>query len=116
MSTIRNTIDYYEQEKSVGNSPKSRPSGPLRRTVRDTRESLRQEHCKKHCLHCVLSEGEESTVRDQAWTVRPQARTVRPFRNQKNPKVTGSVKCIFSILADRPGCTAAPSATALADI
>jgi hypothetical protein len=64
-------------------------------------------------LHYGLSEGEESIVRDQAQTVRPQARTVRSL---KNPKVTGSVKCIFSVLADRLGCTAGPSATALSDI
>jgi hypothetical protein len=30
--------------------------------------------------------------------------------------VTGSVKCIFSVLVDRPGCTAEPSATTLSDI
>jgi hypothetical protein len=30
--------------------------------------------------------------------------------------VKGSVKCIFSILADRPVCTTGPSATALSDI
>jgi hypothetical protein len=35
-------------------------------------------------LHCGLSEGEESTVRDQA-------QTVRSLKNQKNPKVTTSV-------------------------
>jgi hypothetical protein len=75
------------------------PSGPLRRTIHDTRVSLGQEHCKKHRLHCGLSEGEASTIRDQARTVRPQARTVRSL---KNPKVIGSVKCIFSVLTDRP--------------
>jgi hypothetical protein len=67
-------------------------------------------------LHYGLSEGEESTVRDQARTVQPQARIVCSLKNQKNPKVTGSVKCIFSVLADRPGCTARLSTTALSDI
>jgi hypothetical protein len=47
------------------------PSQPLLRTVRDTRVSIGQEHYKKHSLHCGLSEGETSTVRDQARTVRP---------------------------------------------
>jgi hypothetical protein len=37
-------------------------------------------------------------------------------RNQRNPKVTGSVKFIFSVLADRPGSTAGPSTTSLSDI
>jgi hypothetical protein len=53
---------------------------------------------------------------DQARTVRPQALTIRSLKNQKNPKVSGSVKCIFSVLADRPGCTTRPSATALSNI
>jgi hypothetical protein len=78
--------------------------------------SLGYEHCKKHRLHCGLSKGEASTVRDQARTVQPQARTVRSLKNQKNPKVVGSVKCIFSVLADRLGCTTGPSVTALSNI
>jgi hypothetical protein len=56
-------------------------SGPLRRTIRDTRVILGQEHYKKLCLHCGLSEGEASTARDQARTVRPQAQTVRSLKN-----------------------------------
>jgi hypothetical protein len=47
-------------------------------------------------LHYGLSEGEKSTVRNQAQTVQPQARTVLPLKNQKNPKVTGLVKCILA--------------------
>jgi hypothetical protein len=85
------------------------PFGPLRRTIRGTRVSLRQEHCKKHSLHYGLSEGEASIARDQAWIV-------RSLKNQKTLKVTGSEKCIFRVLMDRPGCTAGPSATALSDI
>jgi hypothetical protein len=47
----------------------------------------------------------------------PASGADRPVgENQKNPKVTGSVKCIFSVLADRPGCTTEPSATGLSDI
>jgi hypothetical protein len=34
----------------------------------------------------------------------------------ENPKVTGSVKRIFSVLADHPGCTTGRSATTLSDI
>jgi hypothetical protein len=99
------------------------PSGPLQHTVRDTKVCLRQEHCKNASQHYELSDGDVSTVRDQARTVRPPARTVRPpaqtvrsVKNQKNLKVTGSVKCIFSILADRPGCTTGLFATALSDL
>jgi hypothetical protein len=39
-----------------------------------------------------------------------------PIENQQNPKVTGLLKCIFSVLADRPGCTNGPSTTDLSDI
>jgi hypothetical protein len=47
-----------------------------------------------------------------------------PFETKRGPSdlrsgpsgVTGSVKCIFSVLADHPGCTIGPSATALSDI
>jgi hypothetical protein len=67
-------------------------------------------------LHCRPSEGEDNIVRDQARIVWPQARTVRLLKNYKNPKVMGLVKCIFSILADRPGRTAGPSAIAVPDI
>jgi hypothetical protein len=115
-SIVRNTVDYSEQEKLLGNSPVRGPSRPLRRTIRDTRVTLGQEHCKNKYLHCGLSEGEASTVRDQAQTNRPQARTVRPLRKQKNLKVTGSVKCIFCVLIDRLGCMTGPSATALSNI
>jgi hypothetical protein len=108
-STVWNTIDYSGQEKLFGKTPKRGPSGPLRRTVRDTRVTLGQEHCKNTRLHYEPSDGEASTVRDQA-------RTVRPVKTQKNPKVTGSVKYIFSVLADRLGCTIGPSATTLSDI
>jgi hypothetical protein len=42
--------------------------------------------------------------------------TVWSLKNLKNLKVTASVKCIFSVLADRPGCTVGSSVTALSDI
>jgi hypothetical protein len=58
-------------------TPVRRPSGPFRRTVRDTRVSLAQELCKTR-VNYGLSEGEASTIQDQARTVQPQARTVRP--------------------------------------
>jgi hypothetical protein len=73
------TIDFSGHEKCFGNSPECGLSGPLRRTVRDTRVFLGQEHCK-------------------------------------NPKVMVSVKCIFSVLANRLGCTAGLSVTAQPDI
>jgi hypothetical protein len=115
-STVLNTVNYSGWDKVFGNLPMCRPSRPFRRAVRDTRVSLGQEHCKNKHLPCRLSDGKESTIRDQAWTVWPQARTVRLLKTQKNPKVTGSVKCIFSILTDRQVCTTGPSVTALSDI
>jgi hypothetical protein len=49
---------------------------------------------------------------------RPASGADRPVvvKPEKNPKVTGSVKFIFSVLVDHPGCTAGPSVTALSDI
>jgi hypothetical protein len=48
---------------------------------------------------------------------RPASGADRPVgENQKNLKVTGSVKGIFRVLTERPGCTTGPSATALSDI
>jgi hypothetical protein len=48
---------------------------------------------------------------------RPASGVDRPVgENEKTPKVTGSVKCNFSVLVDRPGCTTGPSVTALSDI
>jgi hypothetical protein len=82
------------------------PFGPLRRTVHDTRVSLRQEHCKNIIYTADYPKEKASIVRDQARTIRPQAWTVRMLKIQKNPKATGSVKCIFSVLTDRPGYTA----------
>jgi hypothetical protein len=82
-STIQNTIDYFGQEKIFGKSPKLGLSGPLRRTVRDTRVSLGQNQYKNISLHYGPSDEKASTVRDQARTVRPQARTVRSAQNRK---------------------------------
>jgi hypothetical protein len=55
----------------------------------------------------------KSTVQTVRWRSehRPRPSADRPAlgadrsvdENQKNPKVTGSVKCIFSVLANRPG-------------
>jgi hypothetical protein len=39
------------------------PSSPLRRTVRNIRESLEQKLFKNICLHYGPSDGEASTVR-----------------------------------------------------
>jgi hypothetical protein len=62
------------------------PSRTLRRTVRDIRVSLGQEHCKNTSQHYEPFVGEASTVRDQARTVQPQAQTVRSLKNQKKPE------------------------------
>jgi hypothetical protein len=56
----------------------------------------RTETLQKLHLHYGLSKGEASIVREQAQTVRPQARTVPSVKTQKNPKVTGSVKCFLA--------------------
>jgi hypothetical protein len=63
-----------------------------------------------------LPEAEESTIRDQARTIRPQAWTVHSLKTQKNLKVMGSVKCIFSALVDCQVCMAVPTVSALSDI
>jgi hypothetical protein len=82
-STVRNTVDYSGQEQLFGKTPKRGPSGPLRRTVRGTKVTLGQEHCKNTSLHYGPSDGEASTVRDLARTVWSQAWTVRLVKNQK---------------------------------
>jgi hypothetical protein len=82
-TAVRNTVDYSGHEKLFGKTPTCGPSGPLRRTVRDIRVTLGQEHCINASQHCGLSDGEASTVRDQARTIRPQARTVRSVKNRK---------------------------------
>ena len=122
-STVQNTADYSGQEKLFGKCTYTRtvralPADRPRHQGEPWTGTL-----QKQCLHYGLSDGEASIALDQARTVRPQARTVqpqawtvRPVKNQKNPKVTGSVKCIFSVLADRPGCTTGPSTTALSNI
>jgi hypothetical protein len=70
-------------------------SGPLRQTVRDTRVCLRQEHCKNTSQHYGPSDGEASTIRDQARIVRPKARTVRSLKKQKKPEGDGFGKIHF---------------------
>jgi hypothetical protein len=85
-STVRNIIDYSGQEKLFGKTPKRGPSGPLRRTVRDTKVTLGQEHCINASLHYGPSDAKASTVRDQERTVRPQVRIVRSAQNQKTQK------------------------------
>jgi hypothetical protein len=65
------------------------PSGPLRRTVRDTKVTLGQDHCINVSLHYGPSDGKASTVRDQA--DRPALGADRLVgAESKNPKVTGS--------------------------
>jgi hypothetical protein len=79
-----------------------RRSGPFRRTVRDTSVYLEQELCKFENFYYGLPNGKNSIVRDQARTVRPSGVDRLPVENQKNPKVSDSVKFIFSVLADSP--------------
>jgi hypothetical protein len=59
------------------------PTGPLRRTIHDTKVTLGQEHCKNASLYYGPSDGEASTVRDQARTVWPQARTIGSMKTRK---------------------------------
>ena len=77
-------------------------SGPFRWTVRDTSVYLGQELCKFHNFYYGLSDGKKSIVRDQAWTVWPSSVDRLTVENQKNPKVLGSVKFIFSVFVDNP--------------
>jgi hypothetical protein len=67
---------YSGQEKLFGKTPTRGPSGPLRRTIRGTKVTLGQEHCKNTSLHYGPCDGEASTVR-------PQARTVRSMKTRK---------------------------------
>jgi hypothetical protein len=95
-STVRNTVDYSGQEKLFGKSPKRGPSGPLRRTARNTRVSLGQNQCKKH----------KSTLQTIRWKSKhrprpsadcPASGADHPVGEEpKNPKVTGSVKWIIA--------------------
>jgi hypothetical protein len=98
-STVRNTVDYSGQENLFGNFTFARtiwalPVDHPRHQGMPWTGTMQNTH-----LHCGLSEGERSTVQDQAWTV-----------------LTGLETCIFSVLADRPGCTARPSPTAISNI
>jgi hypothetical protein len=82
-STVQNTVDYSGQEKLFGKTPTCGPSRPLRRTARGTKVTLKQGHCKNTSLHYGPSDGEASTIQDQARTVRPQAQTVRSMKTRK---------------------------------
>jgi hypothetical protein len=44
-------------------------SGPFRWAVHDTSVSLRQKLCKNSHFYYGLSEGEKTTIQDQAWTI-----------------------------------------------
>jgi hypothetical protein len=108
-STVRNTVDYSGQEKLF---LEKHLSADRPRHQGDPRTGTLQEHTL--------------TLRTVRWRSKhcPRPNADRPAsgvdrsasENQKNPKVTGSLKCIFSVLADRSGCTTGPSATALSDI
>jgi hypothetical protein len=87
----------------------------FRRTVRDISIHLRHELCWKPHYYYELFKEEAQIVRDQARIVWPLGTDHPPVENQKNPEVPGSVKFIFNILTDRPGCTIRPSVTALSD-
>jgi hypothetical protein len=109
------TIDFSEHGKCFGNSPKRGLLGPLRRTVRDTRVFLEQEHCKNNVLTMDYPKEKQApseTKRGPSGLSADHSIVV----NQKNPKVMVSVKCIFSVLANRLGCTAGLSVTAQSDI
>jgi hypothetical protein len=86
--------------------------GPSAEYQGDPRTGTLQKH--KSTLQTVRRRSEH---RLRPSTDRPASGTDRPVgENQKNLKVTGSVKCNFSVLADRSGCTTRPSATTLSDI
>jgi hypothetical protein len=115
-STVRNTVDYSGQEKLFGNSPLRGPSGPLQRTVRDTRVTLGQEHCKTSIYATNCPKEKWAPFRTKLGPSGLRRGSSDHWKNQENPKVTGSVKFIFNVLADRLGYTAEPSMTALSDI
>jgi hypothetical protein len=93
-----------DRRSFLENSPVRRPSAtPGRASDMDY---------AKHELTVQTIRRRSKIVRDQAQTGRPQARTVQSLKNQKNTKGMGSVKCIFSVLANRPRCTARSSVSA----
>jgi hypothetical protein len=92
------------------------PSVPFRQTVHDTKVCLGQKLCKTR-IHTTTYPEEKGAPYETKLGLSgirrgPSAR----LKTRKNPNVMGLVKCIFSVLADRLGCTAAPSAIALSDI
>jgi hypothetical protein len=95
-STIRNTVDYFGQEKLFGKFTYARTVRALSADRPRHQGDPRTGTMQNSHLYYGLSKAEESTVRDQARTVRPQAWSARSLKNQKNPNVTGSVKCILA--------------------
>jgi hypothetical protein len=81
------------------------PFGPFRRTVRDTRgpwAGTMQKH--KLTLRTIRR---RSKHRPGPGSDRPASGVDRSVvEKTENPEVKGSVKCIFSVLADCPRCTA----------
>jgi hypothetical protein len=116
-STVRNTVDYSGQEKLFGKkhicadrpSPCDGPSATLgwasdrnsAKTYVNTTDRLKEKQAPSE-----TKRGPSDLRRGPSDRCKPE----------KTPKVTGSVKFIFSVLADRPGCTIGPSATILSDI
>jgi hypothetical protein len=87
-------LEMLSFQNNLCTSVKMQTSYHSNSTIRNTKVSLGQEHCINASQHYGLSDGEASTVRDQAWTVRPQARTVRSVKTRK-PEGDGFGKMYF---------------------
>jgi hypothetical protein len=114
-STFWNTVDYFRHEKLLEISPVHGPSKPFRGTVRDTSVSLGQELCKTHIstMECLKERRTPSRTKLGPSSLRRGPSTHWKLEKPKRAKFG---KNNYSVLADRPGCTAGPSMTALFDI
>jgi hypothetical protein len=91
------------------------PSGPFRRTVRHTKVCLRQNYAKLTFILRTARKRREHHLGPSS--DHPVSSADRPpIENQGNLKVMGSIKFIFSILADHLGCTDGPSKAAFSII
>jgi hypothetical protein len=97
-STVRNTVDYSGQEKLFENSPvrtaRAPPTDHPRHQGEPETGTLQKQELtlrtvQRKSEHCSGSSSDRAA----------SGADVQSLKKQKNPKVMGSVKCIFSVLA-----------------
>jgi hypothetical protein len=110
-STVRNTVDYSRQEKLFGKTGQARTVRALAADRPQYQDDSRTEPMQKS-KSALRTVRRKSKDRPRSHADRPASGADRPVGEEpKNPKVTGSKKMNYSVLADRPGCTTGPSAT-----